>query len=287
MSRDLDDRISKASQAGPEDIARYLHDSSPKIIKALLNNKNLTEQDALIIANRKNLPGETLQTIYSDKRWADSYQMRLALAKNPKTPLFVSLSIARGLRLFDLADLSGSRLLPLAYRHKLEAIIIERLPALALGLKTSLAKMASGNVLMKMMEDGNPEVVKYCLNNPHMVEANLYKIINRPHTVPGTIRIIAAHPNWSSRYVIRISLMRNRHTPLAQTARFLPDMKTGDLRDLYFDPSVTTGVKPYIHKELWERGEEIRKKDAEQNSVYEISGEGGYDRLEHEDHDST
>lgn len=280
MSRDLDDRILKASGAGPEDITRFLHDPSPNVIKALLDNKNLTEQDALIIANRKNLPGETLQAIYNDRRWADSYQMRLALAKNPKTPLFVSLSIARGLRLFDLANLSGSRLLPLTYRHKLEAVIIERLPALALGLKASLAKTASGNVMMKLMEDGNPEVVKSCLNNPHMVEANLYKTISRPHSVPGTIRMIAAHPNWSSRYIIRLALIRNPHTTLAQCMRFLPDIKTSDLKELYLDPSVPTSVKPYIHRELWERGAELNEKNAGRHDLYEISEEDCAYRIE-------
>ena len=95
-------------------------------------------------------------------------------------------------------------------------MIVERIPAMPLGNKKTLARKAAGTVLLKMLQDRDPEVVELCLNNPNMVEAHLFKIINREDTTPDTIMMVARHPNWSTRGLIRFSLARNAaHAPVA------------------------------------------------------------------------
>ncbi len=272
--RDAEDkRAEQAAAAANEEIPLFVHDPAPNVIKALLENRRLTEEDVLIIANRKNLPCDVLELIAKDKRWADSYPVRLALAKNPKTPLFSALGIARYLRLFDVAELARSHFLPLVYRHKLEAIIIEKMPAMALGIKKTLAKMASGGVLLKLIREGYPEVVNLCLNNPYLAEASLYKVINQKTTPPGAIKTIAEHPNWPTRSMIKFSLIRNEHTPLSKSLVFLTDMKVLDLRELYRDPSLPVGVKPLVYRELRERGVDVDKLHIDEETVYEIEEE--------------
>lgn len=263
-----DKRIELATVANEEEIAQYVHDPSPKVIRALLGNRHLTEEEVLIIANRKNIPSDVLEAIARDKRWAESYPVRLALARNPKSPLSISLSIARYLRLFDLEEITRSHFIPLTFRHKVETIIIERIATMPLGNKKTLAKKAAGNVLLKLLQDSDPDVVQLCLNNPRLVEGLLYKVISRTDTVAETIRLIAEHPNWSSRSLIRFSLARNAHTPLSLSVRFLQGMKIMDLRELYADPSLPVTIKPFVHRELWERGEDLTKKEDE--TVYEI-----------------
>lgn len=249
-----DKRIELAATALAEEIARYLHNPSPRVIRALLGNPQLSEEDILIIATRKNLPPDVLQTIARDKRWAESYPVRLALAKNPQTPLSVSLSLARFLRLFDLEEITRSHFIPLVFRRKVEAMIVERIPAMPLGNKKTLARKAAGTVLLKMLQDRDPEVVELCLNNPNMVEAHLFKIINREGTTPDTIIMVARHPNWSTRGLIRFSLARSPHTPLSLSVPFLTSMKLTDLRELYADPLLPVTVKPFVHRELLRRG---------------------------------
>jgi hypothetical protein len=261
-------RIELAMVADGEEIAQYVHDPSTKVIRALLGNRHLTEEEVLIIASRKNIPANILETIAKDKRWAESYPVRLALARNPKSPLSISLSIARYLRLFDLEEIARCNFIPLAFRRKVETMIIERIPTLPLGNKKTLAKKAAGNVLLKLLQDSDPDVVQLCLNNPHLVEGHLYKVISRADTVAKTIRMIATHPNWSSRSLIRFSLARNGHTPLSLSVRFLQSMKIMDLRELYADPSLPVTIKPFVHRELWERGQQPEKAGGEQ--VYEI-----------------
>jgi hypothetical protein len=264
-------RIDLAASAQEEDLTLLVHDPSPRVIMAMLENRNVTEEHVLIIANRKNLPPEVLSAIFRDKRWSESYPVRLTLAKNPKTPLFTALSIARFLRLFDLVELARNHLIPVIYRRKLEAIIIEKVPSLALGVKKTMARIAGGEVLLALIKDGYPEVVKNCLENPHLVEAHLYKIISRKTTSPGTIRTIAGDRNWSCRYHIKYALIRNEHTPLARSVLFLPDLKLLDLKELYRDPMLPPGVKPFIHRELVERGEDPeRLGQEEEERVYKI-----------------
>jgi hypothetical protein len=282
MTDPVELRIEQALAAHEEEISRFLHDTSPRVVRALLGNKYLTEDDVLVMANRKNLPADILETIAKDKRWTGGYPVRLALAKNPKTPLAVSLSVARRLRLFDLAEISRNRVLPIVFRHKLEAIIMERVP-MALGVKKSLAKIASGEVLLRLIQDGYPDVVKLCLGNPYLLEAHLYKVISRQSTTPGTIRAIAEHANWSSRYMIKLALVRNAHTPLPLSVRFFEALKVMDLRELYADPSAPVTIKPFIHRELWERGEQ--PKQAPEEQVYEIDegDEGTIDEFKESD----
>jgi hypothetical protein len=48
-------------------------------------------------------------------------------------------------------------------------------------------------------------------------------------------------------------------------------MKIMDLRELYHDPSVPITIKPFIHRELWERGQDA--KQAVEDQVFEIDEE--------------
>jgi hypothetical protein len=271
MSESEETRRELATTAGEEEIATYLHDPSPKIIRALLQNRHLSEEDVTIIAKRKNLPSDILETIFKDNRWAESSPVRLALARNPRSPLSVSLTIARYLRIFDLEEITRSHFIPLVFRHKVEMIINERLPTMPLGNKKTLAKKATGGVLLKLLLDADAEVVKLCLNNPHITEGHLFKVISRSDTREDTIRMIAEHPNWSSRSLIRVSLVRNVHTPLSFSTRYIAEMKIMDLRELYADPSVPVTIKPFIHRELRERGEE--PKLVVEEKIFEISEE--------------
>ncbi len=249
-------KIAGAATAQEQEVAQYVHDPSPAVIRALLDNIHLAEDDVLIIANRKNLPQDILENIYRDKRWSKSYPIRLALVRNPKTPVSCSLSIARYLRFFDLEAITRNRTIPLVIRHKIEVIINERIPTMPLGNKITLARKAAGNVLLKLLQDHDAEVVGCILDNPHLTEAHLFKLLSLEKTIAETVRMIGEHPNWSRRTFVRLALVRNMLTPLALSVRFLQEMRLVDLRELYADPSVPITIRPFIHRELLRRGQD-------------------------------
>jgi hypothetical protein len=272
MSGSDEGKKARAASASGEELAALLHDPSPEIVKAILANSNLSDEDVLVIVNRKNMPAHLLDMIARDERWKDSYPVRLALAKNPKTPLSVSLSIVRYLHIFDIAEMTRSHLIPLAFRHKVESIVMERIPTMPLGNKKSLAKMAVGNVLFRLLQDADAEVVALCLDNPRMPESHLFKLISRKDTPAETIRMIAGHRSWSVRPLVRYALVRNEHASLAVSERFLRAMKVTELRELYADPTLPPGVKPLVYRELIGRNEEPKEQIDE--PVFEI---GEYD----------
>jgi hypothetical protein len=261
-------RAAQAASADEDGLVPLLHDPSPQVIRALLENRHLREVDILVIANRKNLPPDVFALIAKDPRCDGSYPIRLALAKNPKTPLPVSLTIVRHLRLFDIAEMTRSHLLSPAFRHKVEAIVMERIPSMPLGYKKTLAKMAVGNVLLKLLQDPDEEVVMLCLNNPRLLESHLFKTISRKDTPAGTIQLISGHPNWSGRSLIRYALVRNELTPLALSERFLQSMKLLELRELHADTLLPVGVKPLVQREFLARGMEPASPTAD--LVFEI-----------------
>jgi hypothetical protein len=268
MSEAGETKKEQARSAGAEEIAGYLHDPSPMVIRALLENRFLSAKDVLIIVKRKNLPADVLETIFKDKRWKDSYPVQCALARNPRSPLSVSLSIARNLRLFDLEEITRSHHIPLVFRNKVEMIINERLPTMPLGDKKTLARKAGGGVLLKLLMDADGEVVKLCLGNPHITEGHLFKVITRRDIRAETILLITQNPTWSSRSLVRFSLVRNRHTPLTLSSRFIAGMKIMDLRELYADPSLPVTVRPFVHREILRRGEE--PKMVVEDKVFEV-----------------
>ncbi len=271
MAETEEQRARRAAAAAKEEIQGFIHDPSPRVLKSLLESKHLGEEDVLAIADRKNISPEILEAIARDKRWSESYPVRLALARNPRSPLTVSLSLARFLRIFDLEEITRNHFIPLVFRHKVEAMIVERVPTMPLGNKKALAQKAAGAVLLKLLQDRIPEVVKLCLNNPHMIESHLYKVISRSDTAPKTIIMIAEHPVWSQRTLIRYSLARNVHTPLSLSVRFIGNMKLSDLRELLSDPLLPVTIRPFVHRELIGRG--VDPEDTGRELVYEIDEE--------------
>lgn len=254
--KDLEKDIQRASTANEEELESLVYHPSSKVIANLIHNKNLTEDLAIIIANRKNIYPDVFESLSRDIRWKGSYKVRLALCKNPKTPQKTTLALIKSIKIFDLADLTRNPAIPINLRMRIEADIAEKLPAVPLGVKITLAKRASSNVLMRLIEEGLKEVVAVCLDSPYMTEGSIYKIISMEKISPEVIRQIARHRKWSCRYLIRWALIRNTHAPLSCIVNFLKDIKITDLKELYAAPEVPSCTKPYIYRELLEREEE-------------------------------
>jgi hypothetical protein len=255
--KDLSRDIQLASTGSEEELQYLVHHPSSKVIERLLLNPHLTEALVLVIAGRKNIETGILESIYQDKRWRDSYRILLALCKNPKTPQKITLSLLKSLRIFDLADLTRNQQIPINIRMKAEAHIIEKILTMPLGIKITLARRASSNILMKLLEDGMKEVVAVCLDSPQMTEGDICRILHMKKIASHVIRQISNHPKWSSRYDVQWALIRNNNTPLSRTVDFLKKMKTTDLKELYAAPEVPISTRPFIYREIIDR-EEIR-----------------------------
>ena len=252
---EVDKALHMANTADEEDLKSLVHHPSSKVISKILLNRSLSEGLVIIIANRKNVNAEILESLYNDIRWKDSYRVKLALCKNPKTPRRISLSIIKSLKIFDLADLTRNHNVPIDLRIKAEANIIEKILSLPLGIKLSIARRASSNVLVRLIVDGMKEVVIICLDSPYITEGDICKIVSMKKTTSQVIRQIANHPKWSYRYDVQWALILNNHTPLSCVVNFLKSIRTTDLKELYNLPAVPSSTRPFIYRELMDREE--------------------------------
>src|SRR3989304_10024684 len=125
--KDLNKDIQLASFGIEDDLRVLAHHPSFEVVATILKNKNLTEDIAFIIANRKNISSEILDSLFHDTRWKDSYRIMLALCKNTKTPQKVSLSLLKSIKIFDLADLTRNQFVPVNMKMKAEAVINEKI----------------------------------------------------------------------------------------------------------------------------------------------------------------
>ena len=89
-------------------IQRVVRDPHPDVVRILLDNPSLTEEDVVrVCAARPNHP-TVLQTVYRHRRWVVRYRPRNAIVRNPNTPLDIALLLAPLLHKGELKEAATS-----------------------------------------------------------------------------------------------------------------------------------------------------------------------------------
>lgn len=117
------EKISLARRAAPAIVAHLRNDPTPRVIAALLDNPRLTEGSLAPLVHGESTPAPVLELIANDRRWGSRYPLRLALARNPATPLAAALHLLPALHKPDLRAIAGDPRLsePLRRRARLLA----------------------------------------------------------------------------------------------------------------------------------------------------------------------
>ena len=104
-------------------IQRVVRDPHPDVVRILLGNPSLTEEDVVrICATRPNDP-QVLQTVYRHRRWVVRYRPRNAIVRNPATPLDTALLLVPLLRKSELREAATSSELAPAVRLSCRSIL--------------------------------------------------------------------------------------------------------------------------------------------------------------------
>lgn len=270
MTMDTSEKIRMAQTAEGEELWKLVREHHTEIISNVTLNRNFTEDMAIFVAKKRSVSPELLDFLAQDVRFRESYKLKLAICRNPKTPQRTIFSLLKFLRIFDIADLTRDQHLPVNVRQKIEQLLYEKIPSLPSGIQKALARRASSAVVTALMKQGEEGVISACLESPTLTEGLLANIITIKAATPHLIRMIALHPKWSLRYPVRFALIRNFNTPMARVSHFIGEMKTSDLKDLYADSKLPASTKPFIYRELLLRGEAYEKK---QEELYTLDGE--------------
>ena len=111
------------ARGGSQGLLRVLcTDPTPRVIDALLENPRLTEGIlAPLVASESTAP-VILGKIAAHRRWGVRYPIRLALCRNPSTPLERALALLPMLKKRDLEAVAGDRRLKLPVRRRAELL---------------------------------------------------------------------------------------------------------------------------------------------------------------------
>jgi hypothetical protein len=90
----LGERKTLAGRPNREMMARLLGDPHPEVIRRLLCNPKLTEDDVIRLASKRPCRPDVLAEIARSPRWIHRSRIRLAIVLNPDTPLDIASPIA-------------------------------------------------------------------------------------------------------------------------------------------------------------------------------------------------
>jgi len=104
-------------------IQRVVRDPHPDVVRILLDNPSLTEEDVIRICAARPNDANVLQTVYRNRRWVVRYRPRNALVRNPDTPLDIALLLSPLLRRQELREAATSSELAPAVRLSCKTIL--------------------------------------------------------------------------------------------------------------------------------------------------------------------
>jgi hypothetical protein len=105
-------KIALAMKGSREERAILIRDPNKIVGVAVLSSPKLTETEVESIAKMASISDELLRVIANTRAWTKNYGVVLALARNPKTPVAISMNLLGRLQEKDLKMLSSDRNVP-------------------------------------------------------------------------------------------------------------------------------------------------------------------------------
>jgi len=114
QSMSVSDKLDLARKGSKEARTILIRDSNRLVQLAVIQSPKITEGEVLMIANNRQVDDEVLKFIAINREWMKNYQIRVALANNPKTPLPEALKQVGFLKQRELQLLAKSKSVPRA-----------------------------------------------------------------------------------------------------------------------------------------------------------------------------
>ena len=226
----------------------------------------LTEDFALALLKRADLPPEVLEGLAKNANALKSRKVKIALASHPKTPRRVSVPLARQFYTFDLMKVALSPTAPADVKVAVDDVLISRLKTVTVGERLTLARRASGRVAAALLldvaiMDGKPgeskiidaktvardtRVMEAALENPRLTETLVINSVLRPGASAALVHAVAQHAKWSPRREIRAALLRTEHLSLARALEFSRELPTPRLHELLAASRLPAQIKDQL-----------------------------------------
>jgi hypothetical protein len=248
MSEDADDKKAPAAAAIPAfppdaPIEQLIHDPSPEVMRAAAADPRLTEDLALAMLKRRDLPREALEALYKHKSLAKLRKVQLAIVMHPNAPRHISVPVIRHLYAFELMQIALTPIVPADVKHAAEEAIVARLATISAGERSELAKRSSGRVAAALLLDKEERIMQAALLNPRMTELWIVRALKARAGTELLAPAVSRHQKWSPRIDIKLALIANPHTPFARVAQFAGELPLHALKEVLRSARLAPNVK--------------------------------------------
>jgi hypothetical protein len=103
-----------------------IRDGSKLIRRFVLQNPRISDSEVIAVARNRSADEEMVRMIAERREWMRNYQVRLALATNPKTPLVVALKQVSSLDERDQRTLAKSKNVPQAVAAQARRLLLNK-----------------------------------------------------------------------------------------------------------------------------------------------------------------
>ena len=110
-----------------------LRDTNKSVAVAVVKSGRMSDGEAAAAASNKNLHGDVLREISSDREFLRKYQVKVALVNNPKCPVGVAMTIVGQLHRSDLNSLSRNKNVPSVVQKRAFKMVKQRMETAASG----------------------------------------------------------------------------------------------------------------------------------------------------------
>jgi hypothetical protein len=112
MKMNISQKIKLATVGNKEARSLLLRDTNKLVAVAAVRSPRMTDGEILMVANNRAAQEDVLRVIYQSREWTKLYPVKLALVRNPKTPLAISMKFLNTLRESEIKDLARNKNVP-------------------------------------------------------------------------------------------------------------------------------------------------------------------------------
>ncbi len=237
---------------------RLVHDRSPEAMITAASHARLTEDLALALLNRRDLPAKAVEALHKNGALAKHKKVRLAIVTHPRTPRHISIPIIRHLYPFELMQVALFPAVAADVKRMAEESIIGKLKMISSGERYTLAKQSSGRIAAALLLDPEERIMLAALDNPQMTEMSIAKALRVQEGTELLVTAVCNHRNWRSRLEVRAALLINQHTPPARIVEVAAELPASVIKEVLYSPQLQEKTKSYLKSVVDKRTAALR-----------------------------
>ncbi|HKW25124.1 MAG TPA: hypothetical protein VJN48_05030 [Terriglobales bacterium] len=242
-----------------EELTTLIHSHSADELKRAAAHEALSEELALALLERRDLPAEALEALSKNAPAIKSRRVLVGMIGHPKAPRHVSLPAIRHLYSFELMQLALSPAVLADIKKAAEETLVSRLEKITLGERITLARRASGRVAAALLLDSEPRVIEAAVSNPFLTEVLVVKALMAEKASAALVELVCRDGRWSLRREVRIALLRNPQTSANEAAQLAHSLPSGVLHELLQESRLPEAAGVRVQQELQEREKQERQ----------------------------